>query len=131
MFNTIKSNKELRKFGIIFSGYFLFFSFLFSRFNHHLLWEKIWLVLAGIMLAIFIFPKALLPLNFVWEGLLTILRWINVRILLGIIFFFIFSPIAFFRKLFKKNTLHLSFEKVASYREKSLPKESNDIAKPY
>lgn len=133
MINTVKSDKQLRNFGLIFLGYFLFFSLLLFKIRHHNVvssWG--WLIFAIFLFALIIKPKLLLPLNILWDGLLSALHSINTRILLGIVFFFIFSPIALLRRLRKKDVLCLAFNRdESSYRAIILNKDNNDIRKPY
>lgn len=131
MINKINTNKELRQFGFIFFGYFIFLFFLISRIHHeHIHLNNKWFFLPSFVLVFLIFPKILFPIKLTWDFILKILNWVNTRILLGIIFFLIFTSIAFFKRILRKDTMELQFDHIApTYR--TTVTESNDIRKPY
>lgn len=133
MKSITKTNKQLRKFGLIFSGYFLFVVYLFSEIKkNNILPDFGWILFAIFVITYLSWPKFLLPLNIIWDGLLALLHWVNTRLLLGIIFFFLFSPIAFFRRILGKDILRLSYDKsLASYRESISENIDNDVRRPY
>lgn len=131
MIRIVRTNKELRQFGFILAGYAVFFVYLFFRIHHenmHL--NDKWIFLPLFIISFLMFPKILLPVNFAWDFVLKILHWANTRVLLGAIFFLLFSPIALYRRFLKKDTLHLHFNHSRpTYRTSST--ENNDIRKPY
>ena len=60
-------------------------------------------------------PGLLLPLNKLWMRLGLILGSIISPIILGIIFFGLFTPIAFVMRLFSRDELRLKLEPRSSY----------------
>lgn len=130
---TAKSNKELIKFGLIVSGYFIFFAFLLAHFHHHPILPRWgWCVLSFFIILFFWKPTLLLPFNWLYECLLNMLQQINSRILLGFVFFAIFSPIALLRRITHKNILHLSFNSTEfTYRMLISNEGNNDLRRPY
>lgn len=125
------TEKELQKFGWIFLGYFLFFNFLISHLHHHYFFWSPTPALLLLLFFIFLFPQGLIPFKFLFDTLLTCLRWLNTRILFGMIFFCIFSPIALFRRMKKKDILHLAYDpKSVSYRM-PITSYDNDLRRPY
>ena len=56
-------------------------------------------------------PKILLPLNKLWMKIGILLGMIVSPIIMGLIFFGIFTPIAFFMRLFGRDELRLRFKK--------------------
>jgi hypothetical protein len=55
-----------------------------------------------------------------------VLGWINTRIILGVVFFIIFAPVALFMRLFGKDPMHRRLDATAeTYRINSekLPRE--------
>lgn len=126
-----KSNSELRHFGLIFLGYILLFYFLFLKMHHESFQPKgEWISLLIFALFFLIFPVILIPINTAWDFILKILHWVNTRVLLGAIFFLVFSPISLFKKIVGKDTFGLNFDyRATSYRTPIM--ENNDIRNPY
>lgn len=118
-----------RKFGFIFITYFgLVIALLLWR--HHPITHLVWIIFAvSIALALFT-PRYLKPIQFAWDGVLSVLRYINTRLLLGILFFGIFTPIAWMRKLFKNDSLGLRYDaSCKTYRTQS--DTQNDLRRPF
>ena len=90
--------------------------------------------LAGTLwvLAIFV-PVALDPIYHVWMRFGLILGWINTRIILGLVFYLIFTPVAFILKLLGKDPMHRKFSNVdKSYRVKSNSHDSREhMGRPF
>ena len=157
---------EYRKFGLMFSIFFvIFFSFIlpfifgvvpFKKFDFFIINEilkieliykssvVLWpFILAGFLSSIsIVFPIAVLPLYFIWMYFASIVGWINGKIILFLIFFFVFFPIGSVLRLFfpnnkfsfknKKN--QLSYRSTSQYDDNS-HLQSNDfksrINKPF
>ncbi|MDP3832044.1 MAG: SxtJ family membrane protein, partial [Ignavibacteriaceae bacterium] len=68
-----------------------------------------------------IFPILLKPLNFIWMSFAVVLGFFMTRIILGILFYIIITPIGLIAKLFGKDFIdkRISKEKVSywNYRE--------------
>lgn len=127
-----KTAIHLRKFGLVVSVYFVFFTLLFSKIHHHLIvshWG--WYFFGAWLIVTIACPRYLLPFDVVWSLLLNILRWVNTRILMGVIFFLIFSPIALYRRLVGKDVLNLSHRSQATYRTCISNHEKNDLRRPF
>ncbi|MFZ5806411.1 MAG: SxtJ family membrane protein [Verrucomicrobiota bacterium] len=70
------------------------------------------------------FPKALHPLNKLWQKFGLLLHAIIQPIVLGILFFLVFTPTALLARLLKKDFLHLGFDpKMESYWIQRKPAE--------
>jgi hypothetical protein len=69
-------------------------------------------------------PALLRPLHFVWMKLAAALAWVNTRIILAILFFLIFTPLAFLRRLFGKDSLGLRWEEGESTYWRPAPTNS-------
>lgn len=124
-----RTPQELRKFGLTVIGYFIFFGLIFA--SPASLFTVNNLIIASTLLCASLFmPSLLLPFSIGFYSILSILSWINLRLLLGFIFFLIFSPISTWRHWRRKNVLNLSFNPQATtYRISTM--NSNDIRKPY
>ena len=105
------SNKN---FGLVF-----FFVFLIISIYHLLHGDdlNIWfLITAFVFLILGLLNSIILtPLNKIWFRLGIILGKIISPIIMGIVFFFIVTPIALLMRLIKKDLLNLKFDKKKSY----------------
>jgi hypothetical protein len=108
---VLPSNK---KFGFFFTLVFLFAA-IFCYPKHFHQWGIIFFTLASVILsATLIKAEILLPFNKLWMQLGVFLGMIVSPIILGIIFFLIFTPIGFAMRLFGRDELQLQFKKNAS-----------------
>ena len=100
-----------RKFGFFFFLVFLLVSIYFYS-NEKSLPFYIFFIISFLFLIITIIKdKLLLPLNKMWMKLGLLLGRIVSPIILGIMFFALFTPVAFVLKLFKRDELQLQFNK--------------------
>jgi hypothetical protein len=133
--DTKLSSSELRKFGLILAaGFVLLFGLLFplmkSKEIHLSSWP--WLLAGILVLVSLIAPKALGPLNRAWLFLGHILGWINTRIILGIIFLVIFTPVALVYRLLGNDPLQRSVDtELNSYRTGSKQPNPKNLSRPY
>lgn len=114
----------LRKFGIVVGLVFLIIA----------LWPllkggtyRLWALVPGLVLFVpGLFSPLLLRQPYkLWMVLAHILGWINTRIILGVVFFIVMTPIALVLKLLGKDFLHRRIEgQKASYRETPGPESS-------
>ena len=113
-FSDVKlpSNK---KFGFFFTFVFILIATYFYNSANFL-----WAYLFGVTSLIFLFfavfkDNILLPLNRLWMRFGLLLGMIVSPIVLGIIFFGLFTPIAFFMRLSGRDELRLKLSKKASH----------------
>jgi len=113
-----------RSFGIVFFIVFLLIS-TYPLINQGEL--RIWSLLISLLFLILgiINSKVLSPLNKVWFKFGIFLGKIISPIIMGIIFFFVVTPIAFLMRILKKDLLNLKYNKNSSYWvEKTDPKST-------
>ena len=113
-----------RSFGIVFFIVFLLIS-IYPLINQGEL--RIWSLLISLLFLILgiINSKVLSPLNKVWFKFGIFLGKIISPIIMGIIFFFVVTPIAFLMRILKKDLLNLKYNKNSSYWvEKTDPKST-------
>jgi hypothetical protein len=120
----ITDKKTLREFGFVFAGgLIVFFGLLIPW-----IFDKPWVfAVAGLLL-----PMALKPLYLLWMKIGHALGWINTRIILGLVFFIMFAPLALMFRLFGHDPMQRKLEDQAtSYRQPShhLPRER--MEKPF
>ena len=77
---------------------------------------KIFVILSIIFIILgSINSKILYPLNFIWAKFGILLGMIMSPIIMGLIFFFIVTPIGIFMRLLKKDILNLKFNNKNTY----------------
>lgn len=90
---------------------------------------KISISLAGIALML---PIVLKPLYTIWMAIGFVLGWINTRIILGVVFYTLFTPVALLMKLLQKDPMHRKLtSKIKSYRKTRSASPKNQMEKPY
>lgn len=122
----IKTDKAtLRKFGLTMA--FCFAVITLAIFVKHKLFINPTLIIALFFLIFAVsFPLCLKYLYIVWMTLAFILSWFNTRLLLGVIFYFIFAPVGLFMRLFKIDPLEIKPQRSnGSYWK---PKEIKEIS---
>ena len=111
-----------RSFGIVFFIVFLLIA-IYPLVNQGEI--RVWSILISLLFLILgiINSKILTPLNKVWFKFGIFLGKIISPIIMGIIFFFVVTPIAFLMRMLKKDLLNLKYNKNRSYWiEKTDPK---------
>ncbi len=156
--DQVNQKKELRSFGLLTAALFvIIFGFglplLFEPESATSLdiWlreqlkqspVKPWLELYGLplwpwVLAIFlgfwalVWPIVLYPFFRFWMALGDILGWINTRIILGVLFYFLFMPLGLMMRLFGYDPMLRKLTSQKSYRQQSVVLEKNHMEKPY
>ena len=104
-----------RSFGFFFSFVFILIA-LFFIYEMSFLKALIFTVLSlFFLLTAFLKSEILSPLNYLWMRFGIILGMIIQPIVLGFIFFIIFTPISFLMKIFRRDELRLKLENRASH----------------
>ena len=111
-----------RSFGIVFFVVFALIAF-YPLINHGDI--RIWSLIVSLIFLVLglLNSKILNPLNKLWFKFGIFLGKIVSPLVMGIIFFFVVTPIGFIMRLLKKDLLNLEFKQVKSYWiEKNEPK---------
>jgi hypothetical protein len=115
--------KEVRKFGITFSVLAIgLAAFSFYKEN------PLWMVFLGgsvffILTGLWSYP-ILKPIYIGWMTFAFALGWVNTRLILGIVFYLIFTPAGLVMKLLGKDPLGLQFDRQATtYWARRKPQE--------
>jgi hypothetical protein len=107
------SRKNVRNFGFLFSGLCLLAAgYLLYRENGA--WQ--WAGIAAVLFALggaFAYP-ALKPVYLGWMAFAFLLAWINTRVLLGIFFYLVMTPIGLVLRLTGKDLLDTTIDKAAT-----------------
>ena len=124
--------KDLRSFGLLMGGVFAIVAVwpLVIHGESIRMWASL---IAGAFGAMgIIFPKGLEPLHRVWLKIGEKLGWINSRIILSLMFFGMFTPMAFVMGLLGKRPLQLGYDpKANSYRVVKKARSADHVLKPF
>ena len=107
-----QKRKELRKFGLLVGGILALIGLLFLwRGRHEIVRIVLWSI--GGFLIVFgaIAPMVLKLIYVAWMKFAFVLGWVNSRILLSIIFFVFFTPMALIQRVFGRDALHQRMDK--------------------
>lgn len=83
---------------------------------------------------VLLLPILLFPLAYIWFALAQFLSWFSSRLLLIILFFLLVTPVAFVRKLMRKDSLQLkAFKKdcTTAFIEKNRKFTASDLKYPF
>ncbi len=118
MTDTKISNKKLREFGLVFSLFFpLLIGFIIPKiYGHNYREWALWVGLIFLILGL-TSPKTLYLPYQLWIKLGNTLGYINSKVIFGIIFYLLVTPIGLIMRIFKYDPLKLKFNiKNKSYK---------------
>ena len=91
-----------------------------------------WIVAAVLWLWALVAPTTLNPVYQIWMRIGLVLGWINTRIILGLIFYILVTPMSLAMRLIGRDPMTRKFEPDReTYRVKSLQNERKRAEKPY
>ena len=128
----IPNRKGLREFGIM-TGVILamlfgiLFPWLFT--NSYPLWP--WLIAGLLITWALVLPDSLKPVYYGWMVIGVTLGWVNSRLILAIMFYFIITPIGLIMQILGKNPLKTQPTVTDSYRKPSHPRSSKHMERPF
>ena len=103
--------KGLREFGLITGGFIaLLFGLLLPLLWGHQLPLIPWIIAIVLVILSLLIPQSLAPIYQGWMRVSQVLAWVNNRLILGIIFFIIVTPMALIMKIIKRDPLKRKFE---------------------
>ena len=126
------TNKQLRSFGFTVGGIFALIALwpLIVRAEDPRWWA---VVVAGCLLVpAAVFPKSLTWVYKGWMALGHVLGWINTRIILGFVFYFVVTPIGIVRRLLGKDPMGRRLRPdLESYRVPRNPRPASHLTRQY
>ncbi len=113
--NEKKISSSNRSFGLVF--FILFFIIAFWNFRGNLNEIRVFSLFVSVIFLVLglLNSKLLQPLNIIWTKFGELLGKIIAPIVMGIIYFFIVTPIGIFMRLIGKDLLKIKFIKINSY----------------
>lgn len=123
---------QLRSFGLIVGGVFLLIG----------VWPAVWrgveirawaVVLAGLLLApALVVPTVLRPVYTVWMAVGEVMGRINTKIILGLAFYIVVTPIGLVMRLMGHDPMRRRFDpQAASYRLPKEPRPASHLKRPF
>jgi hypothetical protein len=106
------TSREMRNFGILFSAIAAVAAAYFAI-KGNAVWPWLLVVTAFFGLAGFFAPALLRPLYVVWMKFAFLLAWVNTRVLLGLFFFVVITPVGVAMRLFGKDLLEKRLDKAS------------------
>ena len=127
------NTKDLRNFGLI-TGIIMV-----ALFGLLLPWIRggrfpTWPFVIGAILSVLAIavPNALGPVHRIWMWVGGVLGWLNTRIVLGVVFLLVITPVALIMRVIGRDVLQRKFESGArSYKVPSVPHSSNKMEVPF
>ena len=124
--------KQLRNFGLMVGGIFCAIG----------LWPavirgespRLWALVIGVLLLIpaLIVPRTLGPVYRVWMKVGEALGWVNTRILLGVLFYGLITPMGLIRRLLGNDPMRREYERgVESYRVVKRPRSGAHMTRQF
>lgn len=125
--------KGLRKFGLMTGVVIaLLFGLLLPLLWGHSLPLIPWIIAGSLAFLSLFIPQSLVPIYQGWMKVAQVLAWVNNRLILGLIFFIIVTPMALIMKIIKRDPLTRKFEfRLETYRVSSKIKNKLSMEKPY
>ncbi len=125
--------QELRKFAFIMAGMIsLFFGVLVPW-----LWSLGLLAWPWIVAAVFtvwgaVWPRGLRPVHWLWMRFGLVIGWVNSRIILGAVFYLMFTPIGLAMRLFGHDPMRRKLDaQQPSYRINAVSAPPEHMQRPY
>ena len=126
------TNKDLRSFGLLVGGIFAVIGVwpLLIHSEDPRIWA---LALAGcLVVPALAFPRSLVWVHKGWMAIGHVLGWINTRIILGVVFYVVVTPIGAVRRLLGKDPMGKKLDSNAqSYRVPRRPRPGSHMNRQY
>jgi hypothetical protein len=106
-----ESSRQLRSFGLLVGGIFGAIGIypLLVRSEDPRTWAVV--ISCTLVIPALVRPRLLSPAYRIWMAAGHALGWINTRIILGLLFYFLVTPLGLLQRLRRQNSIVLDFEK--------------------
>lgn len=115
-----------RQFGVLVGGVFAALGGWWLARGKFQLAAPYFLALGGLLLLIgLVYPRALVVPNRMWMKLADALSFVMTRVILGLVFFLMITPIGLLRRMLGGDPLHRRARRAESYWKPYLPRQAN------
>tara|TARA_B110000444_G_C18804462_1_gene579212 strand:+ start:940 stop:1350 length:411 start_codon:yes stop_codon:yes gene_type:complete len=112
--NIPNSNKDIRSFGITIGIILFIISGLLMYYNKEI-YQVIGIIALTFIVLGLIIPVVLKPFYFVWMTFAAILGWVMTRVILGLVFYLIITPLGLITRIIGEDFLALKKKNLDSY----------------
>jgi Saxitoxin biosynthesis operon protein SxtJ len=95
---------------------------------------RFWAVTLAVVLVLpaLVAPSVLKPAYRAWMALAAVLAWINTRIILGLVFFLVVTPIGLVMRLLGRDPMRRQFDRAGeSYRIRRVPRPGTHMMRQF
>lgn len=133
MIELNKNKKELRQFGMLLGTIIpLLFGLLLPWLWGHVFPLLPWIIGGVLWVLAIAVPSLLQPIYRIWMKIALVLAFVNSRIILGLIFFAIVTPMGFIMRLMRRDPMTRKCDRqVESYRISSQKRSRDSMENPY
>ena len=124
--------KQYRSFGLMVGG--IFVAIGFWPLIRHGEGIRIWAVVLGSVLVVLglLLPSRLGPIYKTWMAVGNVLGWINTRIILGIIYYGLVTPMGLVMRVWRKDSMRRQYdETVNTYRVLRRPRPASHMLRQF
>jgi hypothetical protein len=124
--------KQLRHFGYLVGGIFGLIGLWPLVWRHQN--PRLWALALTVLLVVpaLVAPRTLAPVYRVWMRLGEVLAWINTRIILGVVFYLVVTPIGVVMRLMGHDPMRRKFEQTGeSYRVRCVPRPATHMMRQF
>ncbi len=132
MVSSAAETKQYRSFGLLVGGIFSLIGLWPAIFRNQN--PRLWVILlAGLLvLPAAIAPSSLAPVHRIWMAVGESLGWINTRIILGVVFYGLLTPVGVVLRLMGKDPMHRRFDpNTDTYRVARQPRPGSHMTHQY
>jgi hypothetical protein len=126
------TRQQLRSFGLLVGGIFGLIGLWPMVWRHQS--PRMWAVTLAVILVVpaLVAPRMLSPAHRAWMKLAEVLAWINTRILLGLVFFVVVTPIGLVMRLLGRDPMRRRLEpSTESYRMRCVPRPGTHMMRQF
>ncbi len=127
-----KEVRQLRQFGLLVGGIFGLMGLWPLVWRHHS--PRAWALALAVALVVpaLVAPRILRPAHRAWMKLAEALAWINTRILLGLLFFVMITPIGSLMRLLKRDPMRRQYDPINdTYRVRSVARPGTHLLRQF
>ena len=128
---TTYTRRQLRDFGLLVGGIFGAIGFWPLVWRHQS--PRLWAValFVALVLPALVAPRTLAPAYRVWMKLAEVLAWVNTRIVLGVVFFGVVTPIGLVMRLTGRDPMRRTFDQAETYRIRCTPRPAAHMQRQF